>query len=267
MAHIDTDRLQHVLIRGLAKGTHSNPDEGMCAMEAVAYVAGEPFSDHPKCASPVISAFLRAWNDALPDKDRNRLLRPLIPNLVGSRGTQEVEVRRSYLALDWLVRVHTPAWLRLAQLDEHATTLEGLGELRDATSADVAISVVRAVENAARATTDNATKAAARNAARAAAGYAVRDAAAWAVAWDSAWNAAWAAAWAATGAVAGNAVWNAASIAAGATAENAVGNVVMAGAEAAAENAVGGALRSTVEGLQESALKLIERMLTVEVGQ
>jgi len=31
----------------------------MCVMEAISYIAGEPRSDEPACACPVISAFLR----------------------------------------------------------------------------------------------------------------------------------------------------------------------------------------------------------------
>ncbi len=48
-------------------------------MEAAAFIAGEPWSDHPACVCPVIAAFMRSWNDGLSDKDRNRLLLPLIP--------------------------------------------------------------------------------------------------------------------------------------------------------------------------------------------
>jgi hypothetical protein len=56
----------------LAKGSH-NPDEGeACVMEAVAFVAGEPWSDSPTCASPVIAAFLRRWNDDLSDTTTRR---------------------------------------------------------------------------------------------------------------------------------------------------------------------------------------------------
>ena len=56
-----------------------------------------------------IGAFLRAWNDHLPtDADRDRLLRPLVLRLVGSRSTPEVETRRSWLAMDWLVRTYAP---------------------------------------------------------------------------------------------------------------------------------------------------------------
>ena len=59
----------------------------LCIMEAVAYIAGEPWSSSPACASPVVSAFLRVWNDALSDDDRDRLLPADVwgPRLVGSR--------------------------------------------------------------------------------------------------------------------------------------------------------------------------------------
>ena len=64
-------------IASLGKGSHSPTDGEMCVMEAVAYVAGEPWSDAPKCACPVITAFLVSWNDSLPsDAERDRLLKP-----------------------------------------------------------------------------------------------------------------------------------------------------------------------------------------------
>ena len=59
----------------LAYGGHTKPEDGMCAMEAVAWIAGERWSDHPKCASPVIGAFMRRWNDVLDDEGR-QLLKP-----------------------------------------------------------------------------------------------------------------------------------------------------------------------------------------------
>lgn len=54
----------------LKSGSHASFEEGACVMEAVAFVAGEPHSDHPACASRVIGAFLRAWNDAMNHDDR-----------------------------------------------------------------------------------------------------------------------------------------------------------------------------------------------------
>lgn len=54
----------------LDKGAHSTRDEGVCLMEAVAFVAGEPHTDHPVCASPVLGAFGRSLNDVLSDETR-----------------------------------------------------------------------------------------------------------------------------------------------------------------------------------------------------
>src|SRR6185312_3074701 len=79
---IDQKRLARV--KALSLGAHGNVKDGMCAMEAVAYVAREPWSDHPECACPVLSAFMRSWNDGLPDDERTSLLLPLIPRLVGT---------------------------------------------------------------------------------------------------------------------------------------------------------------------------------------
>ena len=87
------------LVTKLYVGKHK-PNSEMCAMEAVAYVAGERWSDHPKCACPVIAAFIRVWNDNLPDDDRTVLLLPLVPKLVGTRGSQGLEKRRAIMAAD-----------------------------------------------------------------------------------------------------------------------------------------------------------------------
>jgi hypothetical protein len=84
---------------------------------------------HPECACPVISAFLRSWNDSLPDGERDTLLRPLVIKLVGTRSTKKIEHRRSLMCADWLVRVQTPAWLRLAKLTEQADLLANLPEI------------------------------------------------------------------------------------------------------------------------------------------
>ena len=118
----------------------------MCVMEAVAYVAGEPWSDHPACACPVISAFLRSWNDSLrTDEDRDRLLKPLVLELIDTRSTHEVEERRSYLAIDWMVRVFTPKWLDLVpSLAPHAFALRNLEDIADMAGAVAAGEKVRA---------------------------------------------------------------------------------------------------------------------------
>lgn len=146
----------------LSAGAHRANGNEMCVMEAVAYVAGEPWSDHPQCASPVIAAFCRTWNDTeepYGQAIRDRL-RFYVPRLVGSRGTPQQEERRAWLAMDWLIRVCAPAWLRLAGLTTHA---DALAQLPPQVS-------YKAVSSSA------ATRAAARAAARAA-GDAAEDAA------------------------------------------------------------------------------------------
>ena len=130
---IIAERLTEIEALPLQKGAHEAGEHAMCVMEAVAYVAGESWTDSPRCACPVIASFMRSWNDGLPtDADRDRLLRPFIVDLVGSKSTPAVEERRSYLALDWLIRVHTPKWLDLVpSLAEHAKALRDLEGIAD----------------------------------------------------------------------------------------------------------------------------------------
>lgn len=124
---IDETLWAEVQERGLEEGAHSSAAKGYCAMEAVAYITGEPFSDHPACVSPCIAAFMRAWNDALPDTERS-ILFPLLPKLIGTVAP-EMEERRGMMAVDWFVRAHTPAWLDLAGLTKQAASLRVLPEI------------------------------------------------------------------------------------------------------------------------------------------
>ena len=126
-------------ITTLYAGCH-DPDGPMCLLEAVAYVAGEPWSDHPVCVCPVLAAFGRNWNDGMRTNEERGSLLQYIPLLIGTRSTPAVELRRSYMALDWLVRRAMPAWLRLAEadLDSHAQALENLAVIDSPTTANAA---------------------------------------------------------------------------------------------------------------------------------
>jgi hypothetical protein len=179
-------------ITRLNEGAHENFNAGVCAMEAASYIAGEEWSDHPQCVCPVIAAFMRSWNDALPDDKRTALLLPLIPATIGTRGSADLATRRATMATDWLIRVHTPAWLRLAGLTAHADTLASLPEITDFAKTPALMPVLEAARKDASAAWDAAWTAA-RTAAWAAAGAATRTAAR-AAAWDAARTAAWAAA-------------------------------------------------------------------------
>ena len=153
----------------LKAGGHRSIGEGACLLEAVSYIAGEPWSDHPQCVSPVIGAFGRAWNDGMRTDEERASLKPYIPRLIGTAGDAEADERRAWLATDWLVRVCTPVWLRLAKLDEHA---DKLADLQPIANAAYAASVQGEIA-AARAAARDAARAAAWDAAGAAAGAAL----------------------------------------------------------------------------------------------
>ena len=158
----------------LAPGSHRTPESGMCLLEAAAYIAGEPHSDHPDCVCPVLAAFGRSWNDSLDDEARNRILKPFLPRLVGTRSTAEVQDARAFMAADWAVRTFTPAWLRKAGLDADAQALEELPEMTSTELCRAAMPVIERAWDAARDAARDAAGDAARDAARDAAGDALR---------------------------------------------------------------------------------------------
>jgi hypothetical protein len=151
----------------LAKGSHSTEADGRCAMEWVAYVAGEPHSDRPVCVSPVLQTFCIRLNDTLDDQTRQRL-RPYLGRCIGTAGDGRDE-ERAWMCADWLLREYVPAFLDAAKLHEQAQNMRSLAAVVDLPSLQAA----KPTLNGAR-----------------------RDAAvAWAAAWDAAGDAAWAAAW------------------------------------------------------------------------
>jgi hypothetical protein len=58
-------------------------------MELASLLAGEPFSDRPRCVDPVIAAFLRAFNDRLDTRTREQL-RPYARAVIGTAGDRRV---------------------------------------------------------------------------------------------------------------------------------------------------------------------------------
>ncbi len=149
--HLDPDRrfpaakLMQRLIdqHPLQRGAHPTRGDGMCAMEMVAWLAGEAHSDEPVCACPVLAAFVRACNDAMSDAQRNRYLRPLVPRLVNTRGSAASERQRGLVVVDALVRHLLPAWLRRHRRADEAKLL---GELPPVQGAEDVRASLRAVE-------------------------------------------------------------------------------------------------------------------------
>jgi hypothetical protein len=207
--------------------------------------------------SPVIATFRRSWERSLGDDDRNRLLKPLVPTLIGTRTNAADENIRAWMCLDWLVRIYAPTWLRLAGFNAQADLLVGLGEFKAGMD-------VRAVRGAARAD-----------------GWSADWVKAWVAVWGSGWAAPRHAAWAAVQDTAAVAAWDAARDAAGDATRAAAWVIVKAAAQAAswavswaAVRAAAGdtagytpeaCLRPVVDELQTSAVDLIVRLC--EVGK
>ncbi len=129
------------------RGSHNNPEAGMYIMEAVSYISGEPFSDHPKCVCPVISRFLREWNDDIDDDNRRReLLFPFLYRVAGTKSSESIENRRSWMVFDWLVRECLPAFLDLSEpLKVHAVQLRAFDTLNK-NSHDVIVPAILAAK-------------------------------------------------------------------------------------------------------------------------
>jgi hypothetical protein len=83
----------HQTVR-LCRGKHSTPAQGVCVMELASMLAGEPFSDRPACADPVIGGFLRAYNDSV-DRERRQDLYAIAALVVGTSGGVDVERARA----------------------------------------------------------------------------------------------------------------------------------------------------------------------------
>jgi hypothetical protein len=97
----------------LGPGSHSSPQEGVCVVELASVLAGEKFSDRPRCVCSVIAAYLRALNDRASHAERQQL-RPFAVLVVGSSADRRITRRRRELCLSaagarlddgWLSRV------------------------------------------------------------------------------------------------------------------------------------------------------------------
>src|SRR5207245_143632 len=119
--------LDELAILQLKKGSHAIRAQGVCAMEAVAWLAGRAHTDHPVCVSPPLGDFVRAWNDGLPDELRQRL-KAYLPRLLDTAGEAAADTRRSQMAWEWVLTVSVPTWLEAAGLKEHADAVRRDGE-------------------------------------------------------------------------------------------------------------------------------------------
>jgi hypothetical protein len=69
----------------ISRGRHLEPEDGGCIMEIASLLAGERWSDAPRCTHPLLAAVARLVNDEVGDEARQELLQ-LVPELVGAVG-------------------------------------------------------------------------------------------------------------------------------------------------------------------------------------
>jgi hypothetical protein len=79
MKHIGSDTPDWMPI--LSRGKHRSPRSGACFMELASYLAGERWSDHPRCTHPLLAELARAVNDCTTDPQRSKLA-ALIPSVI-----------------------------------------------------------------------------------------------------------------------------------------------------------------------------------------
>lgn len=95
----------------LARGRHASPQDGVCVMELASMLAGEPFTDRPRCVSPAIGGFLRSYNDLVDDRRRQDLY-GCAAEVIDTAGPPEVEAARAARLRAWGEERRARRWWR-----------------------------------------------------------------------------------------------------------------------------------------------------------
>jgi hypothetical protein len=74
----------------LVSGLGNPQADTACVMSLVARLAGEGHTDRPRCASPLLGAFVIPVNDRMPDDARQRL-KPFALRIMGTRDGRDAE--------------------------------------------------------------------------------------------------------------------------------------------------------------------------------
>ena len=162
----------------LSNGKHTTPEDGTCLLEAVSWLSGETFTDHPACVGSVLAEYGRIVNDSMEDDaTRNKYLIPLIPLLIGTSGSAALEQLRMFAIVDFTVRELLPMVLDKINYVEDAEKLRKLEPITDKPSATALAAYATYATDATDAATDAAADAAAGATYAAAAAAAAADAA------------------------------------------------------------------------------------------
>jgi hypothetical protein len=109
-------------------------------MELASMLAGEPFTDHPASACPVVGSFLRAYNDSVGD-DRRQDLYAYAARVVDSRAGTAVQRRRAERVAEWALNMQRRRWTRILPLSR----LRTIGLHRQPSAHAVGTYAVRAI--------------------------------------------------------------------------------------------------------------------------
>jgi len=141
----------------LSHGSHRQFGPKLCVNEMVAFLAGEPHSDKPKCASPVLARYSMGLNDSR-QAFRDELIRA-VPEMIGTRNPELELARLEYLVFQVARRIVAPA-LQQTGVDAtgvlQAQTLDGLVTAASGTAGVIARAASRAAAYSANADFTNA---------------------------------------------------------------------------------------------------------------
>lgn len=106
----------------LARGHHSSPEKGACLMEYVSMLAGESFSDRPRCVDPLLVRLSWWVNDTLREEGRKGLS-IMAPRFIGTAhlGPQLAPGVMSALcdfALPIVKPLERPALVRMSEVSQ-----------------------------------------------------------------------------------------------------------------------------------------------------
>jgi hypothetical protein len=125
----------------LSRGAHPSAQDGRCAMEWVAYLAGERHSDQPQCVCPALREFTIRVNDAMPDELRQKL-RPYLARMIGTAGDGRAPWR-SYRLVDWVAREVAPLTMEATGRSDLARELRDLPPVDGFATAQIAAERLR----------------------------------------------------------------------------------------------------------------------------
>ena len=124
----DLDLEKKYIKSPLSSGSHKTRDQGMCAMEMVAYLAGEQHSDRPECTCPVLALYTIDINDTM-GLWREKL-KPFLPYMIGTNTGLDDESKRAKYIIRRVATEILPIALDAGGLTDHAQKLRDAQTLR-----------------------------------------------------------------------------------------------------------------------------------------